>query len=255
VEALSGAVGTIAELSTWLTDGATDVVRRIGKIQRDLLWRFTAASSSFTTGGFSGSNALEVLDVQRGSWPAYEIPAAFRQQAVEATSIHKCTAKRPCFYKLNDVIYVKPDPATGALGYASYIAPFTVAYGDSAIAGFPDELEYLVVLYGAVENTKAKLADLVVPTSLAAGTSAGLIPETFEVEYDKASTHLDTNEDPELAQIKIEQVKLLLAGYAHDKSLYDSQAAVLQARLVALTKQYEDGFVPFKVARSANVQS
>ena len=51
----------------------------------------------------------------------------------------------------NPTLFVKPTPTANQPAYVHYISYPTVAYTDTSIDNFPDEAEYLVVLYAAVK--------------------------------------------------------------------------------------------------------
>jgi hypothetical protein len=63
------------------------------------------------------------------------------------------TATDPVYYIESNNLNILPS-ASSAVGKYSEVQYPAVAYGDSAIAVFPDEAEYLVVLYAAMKSVE-----------------------------------------------------------------------------------------------------
>ncbi len=166
VEAVSGAVSSTTELTVWLTDGVIDVIRRMGKLGYKDMFRFASQASLATSVGLNMGTGMEILDVRRGTYSAHEIPAFLRYKAIKTGNVNYVTAKNPAFYKLDNRLYVLPNPKS-LTAYISYIAPTSVTYSASAISNFPNELDYLVVLYAVLMNLQAKISDLSLPADIA----------------------------------------------------------------------------------------
>lgn len=164
VTALSGSVSDATELGTWLTDGAVDVIRRLALSQPEVLIRAASTYNIGTSGGTLGTAAF-ILDVYRGTYSCEEIVPGMRFKYNDSSSLFKATTKHPVYYRLNNRITVLPQPSASQ-AYASIVAPPTVASTDSVIATFPNDIEYLVVLYAACQNLQAKMTDLTLPADV-----------------------------------------------------------------------------------------
>jgi hypothetical protein len=70
------------------------------------------------------------------------------------------TATDPVYYISNNLLSVVPEPSNSQNAHVQALAYPTVAYtdGNSGIAKFPDEAEYLVPLYAAIKSLQNALA-------------------------------------------------------------------------------------------------
>uniref|UniRef100_A0A6M3XPW0 Uncharacterized protein n=1 Tax=viral metagenome TaxID=1070528 RepID=A0A6M3XPW0_9ZZZZ len=164
VTALTGAPTSGTECSTWLTDGAADIIRRIKLIDPMQLFRF-ASTATVGTSGLAQNNVSLVLDVYRGTWESREIPAMIRHKAGDSASIYRATTQHPKHYFLNNTLKILPTPgATNA--HASLVKVPAISSASSSSATFPDDMYYLIILYAAVQNLEAKMSDLVLPDDI-----------------------------------------------------------------------------------------
>jgi len=69
--------------------------------------------------------------------------------AFASSQMEKSTVTDPVYYTQNNFLNAIPSGKT--VGYSEVQYP-AVAYGDSAVASFPDEAEYLVALYAAIKS-------------------------------------------------------------------------------------------------------
>lgn len=276
VEAISGTVSGTAKLNTWLSDAVIDVTRRMIALRKDFAARF---ASQFTIGsaGATLATGMELFNVRRGSFPAYELDANMRYKAVNTSSMHYVTTKNPAYYKLDNKVFVLPKPATATptKAYASYIAPATVTYSATSISNFPHELEYLVALKAAVSNLQEKMVNitfpddivlpvapsldnsytlLTAPTAPAAATfthvsvtlpTAPVFVAPSNTLYSTAigtvTTQIETNEDIELASVKLQQVQESIQNYNQELQSaiadYNKENAIFQTTISKLLQE------------------
>jgi len=140
---------TQTELTQFLTDGAKEVINLLP----EGLLPLCSSSVSFTSGSASTLNTGKVLHVLRSdgdiSQPCRSIPAMYKGKYSDPDDMNYATVTDPAFYVENNTIDVLP--AGGSCTYSEVQYP-AVAYGDSAIAVFPDEAEYLVALYASIKT-------------------------------------------------------------------------------------------------------
>lgn len=166
VTALTGAPADNTELSQWLSDGVVDVIRRIRIVRPDMLARFAQGTYQSNATGVTMSTLAEVLDVSRNGYEAKFVESSMRHRANRSTSYYRASNQHPMWYELDNTLYVLPTPTASAKAYISYIAPISVLHSDSSITPFPDELEYLVVLYACMQNMIAQTSNLTIPADL-----------------------------------------------------------------------------------------
>ena len=139
---------TQTELTQFLTDGAKEI---INVLPEDLL-NFCTSSVSFTSGSASTLNTGKISNVLRSdgdiTQPCRDVPALYKGRYSDPDDMNYATVTDPIYYIENNSLDVLP--AGGSVTYSEVQYP-AVAYGDSAIAVFPDEAEYLVPLYASVK--------------------------------------------------------------------------------------------------------
>ena len=145
---------TQTELTQFLTDGAKEVIN----VLPPALLNLCASSVSFTSGSASTLNTGNVLRVFRSdgdiTQPCRAIDAMNKGRFSDSDDMNYATVTDPVFYIENNSLDVLP--AGGSATYSEVQYP-AVAYGDSAISAFPDEVEYLVVLYASMKSLQNKL--------------------------------------------------------------------------------------------------
>jgi len=91
--------------------------------------------------------------------------------ATDSSSLYYATVTDPVYWIDGDnsgaaTLYVKPTPTANQPSIVHHIAYPAVAYGDSAVANFPDEGEYLLVLYASVKGLQRLQNDLLSNTDV-----------------------------------------------------------------------------------------
>ena len=208
------------ELTQFLTDGAKEIIN----ILPPHLLALCAKEVTFTSQavGSEGSASLlntgKVLNVFRGNYEARQISPKKKHKANLSTSIHHATTSDPVFYIQNNKINVLPSSIACKYNEITYPA---VAFGDDTIATFPDEAEYLVVLYGAMKTLVAHIGALTIPpgvtgdastltsdaqtiTSGQTGTDAEF--KEFDMWFTALGEMIEDDEDIELASAQIEKI-------------------------------------------------
>ena len=142
------------------TDFINDAMREaiyeiIQTAPEHVIHNFTQTSAEITSNGAANPN-MKILAVQRESGvdgdfiQCKEMPMAHENKVQNPSSLFYATKQNPVFIRRDAKIYVYPAPSsspdTFKYVYANY--PSGDYYNQSAIATFPDELEYVVV-YGA----------------------------------------------------------------------------------------------------------
>ena len=166
--------GTSGEVLTlhanqWLTDGAKEVIHILPP---KLKQKCTTATGVGTDFKVDLDGLGEVLYVTRENAdagylaPCREIPSMYGGMATDSSNImHYATATDPVYWIDGDnsgaaTLYVKPTPTTNQPAIVHHVAyPTIVGSDDSVVANFPDELEYLVVLYAAIKIVERQLVE------------------------------------------------------------------------------------------------
>ena len=155
---------TQTELSTFLADGASEVINAMPQRLKYLC----ATQDTFTSTAFGSESEVpksaQVLSVTRADEPCRLIPAetagrASDSSAFASSHMEKATATDPVWYIYNGKINALPD--SGSCKYLEIVRP-SVVFGDDSmddrIPSFPLEYEYLVPLYAAIKSLQNAMA-------------------------------------------------------------------------------------------------
>ena len=180
----TGISGEVLSLhaTQWLTDGAKEVVIQLpAALQKKcaVVQTFTsaAAGSEAETLGEGG-----VLSVFAGSVSCRLIANSDKYKAADSGDILYATATDPAYYFEADKINVLPASLT--CKYEEVQFP-TVGFADNGINNFPDEAEYLVVLYAATKACSHQMVQFQTDTAIDT-TALGAI----KTELDKADNNI-----------------------------------------------------------------
>jgi len=234
---------TQTELTQFLTDGAKEVINSFGN-NYDLLSQCAAKQSTFTSAALESEaetlNTGKVLTVylthSSSTYPCRKINPNHKYYYADGSSfasaqMEQATVTDPVYYIQNNKI--NAIPASKTVGYSEVQYP-AVAYGDSAIAVFPDEAEYLVPLYASIKSLQnamaAKASNSDITTALTAVNTE--LDETQAVcdelngQVDSAVTAL-SNMATEIA-LANQEVDDALSEIAEAISLTDSAGSGIQ---------------------------
>ena len=226
----SGTYPTQGQLTQFLTDGTREI---IGILPPDLL-QYCVDYTEIT-----GSSAMNIgADIDIGKivfvtksdgvryLPTRKIPAAFSSLANDSTSLkYFGTDSDPVYWIISDGsnpgLEVFPTPTSTKKARVHHIAYPDTAYNWTGIDNFPDNAEYLVVLYAAMKSLLSAIGNLTIPptvggasesltttmtglTSDQVGTDADFLD--FSVWFTALGEMIEDDEDMELASAQIEKI-------------------------------------------------
>ena len=169
VDALTGFSTTDNDaLSDWLTFGAREIINMMpNKMKQKCSKLFVLNGTNGTTLDLDDKG--KVLHVTRKyasdkhHVPCREVSPLLADSANDSTSIHKASKTDPVYYITSNSsseprLFVLPTPTNDEPSNAYCVNYPTITHTDGAsgIANFPDELEYLVVLYAAIKALEAQ---------------------------------------------------------------------------------------------------
>ena len=164
VDALTGFAGTEDDaLSDWLTAGAKEI---INLLPDNLLYKCVSTSTldNSTPTLTNMDTRGKIFSVIRGdgniSYPCRQVSSDKIGTATDPGLVsdvddmfNYATSTSPVYAIKGNVLYVKPIPTSKDIAIVESVTYPAVAHGDggSGISNFPDEAEYLVVLYAAIK--------------------------------------------------------------------------------------------------------
>ena len=142
---------TQAELTQFLTDGAKEILNTLPRSKQSL---FTTSNDLNTSSQSLTLLGSEIFSVTRDdgtiNQPCRRVPAELNGRIRDADDMMAATVTDPAYYVTNNILVVVPSPTNAQNAHVHTLNYPTVSFGDSAIAKFPDDAEYLVPIYGAI---------------------------------------------------------------------------------------------------------
>ena len=142
----------------WLTDGAKEVINSLPPNLLKLCSNKISFGSSSNAAGSEAEtlNTGKVINVFANSVLCREIDSSLKYKAEDRDDVNYATSTDPAYYIEGNFINVLPSGRTCIYEEVQYPS---IVVTDTAIARFPDEAEYLVVLYAAIRAVQERMAN------------------------------------------------------------------------------------------------
>jgi len=152
---LVGAFSDETALDTFITEGANEVINAMPRPMQERVAEETAVSTGTTTS--EGHKVLYMLRTDGTiDQPCRRIPARQRGRVADSDDMEYATTSDPAYYINDGKFNILPSGGSGnklvsVLTYSQESGTILDASDIDTIANFPNEAEYLVVLYAAVK--------------------------------------------------------------------------------------------------------
>ena len=175
IQALAG-TGTGSEMADWMTDGAREIINILPPKLKEKCSQITALTDA---NGIDMDGFGDVLHVTRETGntttiyaPCRKIPSMYGGMAADSSSLmYYGTTTDPVYWIESNSsdhsrLFIKPDPTASQdakiyhIGYPSFTTGDTETWDiaqKTTITNFPDEAEYLVILYTAIKVLQNKM--------------------------------------------------------------------------------------------------
>ena len=195
-----GTAPTQTELTQFLTDGAKEIINILPPNLLDWCASGQTFTSTVPNSESETMNTGKILRVYRSDGDfdrvCRRIKADDKGYVTDPDDMGYASVTDPVFYTQNNKINVLPEGGSCKYDEVQYPA---VAFGDSAIAVFPDEAEYLVVLYASIKSLQNVLSD---KSSTSTTINTALVAMVSELNETQAICDLiNTQVDSALAEI------------------------------------------------------
>jgi len=191
IEDLVGTVGDDNALTQWLQDGT----REVTNILPPNLKEYCYSKQTFTSNAANSEAETMITgqlgSVYAGSVECRQIRPMDKHKASSSSSIEFASATDPVYYVEGNKINILPASSSG-IYYV--VADPTVANTDDSIANFPNEMEYLVVLYASIKATEFLMTNEEDPELFAP------IISSLKQDYDKGIAMLAAQGIPKAQQ-------------------------------------------------------
>ena len=224
VEDLIGAVGDDALITQSLKDSSTKILE-VAPLE---ILEKIATSNSVSSSGTTINDKI-VLSAYKDTIVAKKINYHELAKYKDSGSIYYASANDPVYYFVGTKIYIVADGAATTGHYTGVDKTPGVAYDDTNLQEFPPEAEYLMVLGASLYCIQRKITDLTLPTLTLPTvpvppvlsqnsvtlptTTPEYVPPVASPSFAKVITYIETDEDVELAGIKLKQIETELAEY------------------------------------------
>ena len=168
---------TQTELTQFLTDGAKEILTTLPDSKKELFTTSNELNGSSVNYTVAGSEVFSVTrDDGTINQPCRRVPARLQGRVRDSGDMMAASQTDPVYYIANNLLSVVPEPSNSRNAHVQALAYPAVAYGDSAVAKFPDEAEYLIPLYASIKSLQnamaAKAGNSAITTALTAMTNA-----------------------------------------------------------------------------------
>jgi hypothetical protein len=171
IEDMVGIVGSSADttsdttaITSWLTDGAKEIINAMSPnllalcaTEQTLTPRAVGSESSAAT-----LKTGRVFNVRRNDGtidqPCRLVSSRVKGRVSDPDEMDYATATDPVYYIESNYLNILPS-SSSAVGKYSEVQYPSVTYDIDAISTFPDEAEYLVVLYAAMKASERIVSD------------------------------------------------------------------------------------------------
>ena len=165
VEDLIGSVNDTQLISDSLTSSAAELLSALPK---ECLWVVSTSTGDITAANYNVEKCL-ILNVLRENGTdgdyhnCHEVPSSYFGHVQDVNSVWYPSTSEPVYLLKNGHVFVYPAPGVSPNAFqVEYVTNPTVAFGSSAITGFPDEYESVVVTGAAMKCTIRLMSDSVV---------------------------------------------------------------------------------------------
>ena len=208
VDALTGFAGTEDDaLTDWLTAGAKELINIFPNNLKEKCSTITNLyiGNTNTTMDMDGCGEILYATRENANSGYYaqcrKIPSSYGDMSNDSSSLHYATATDPVYWIESNssgasTLFVKPTPTAAQPAKIYHIGYPAVAHGDGAsgIDNFPDEAEYLVVLYASVKALQRLMNNLNSNTDIDTTAFAAVNTELDETQAicDLINTQVDS---------------------------------------------------------------
>ena len=171
IQTLAG-TATDGEMDQFCTDGAKEIINILPPKLKEKCMQETTLNNSSPTLDLDANASGEILHVTRLSadsggvrLPCREVPSAYGELTGDSSSIYYASVTDPAYWISSSsdapMLSVNPTTTLNKTAIVYHIKYPTIDVdGDDSIDNFPNEAEYLVVLYAAIKVLQNKMNEM-----------------------------------------------------------------------------------------------
>jgi len=161
---LVGETPTQSELDTWCLEAVKEIAMQLPASMHEKCSDKSTLNTSTTTLDLNTATVGRVLYCTRNNGTydkSCRLVSSSEAHLVDdstATNFY-ATADDPAYFLRDNKAEIKPNPDGNGASFYHILYPSGVTYDDSSISNFPQEAEYLVVLYAAIRAVQERMAN------------------------------------------------------------------------------------------------
>ena len=268
IQALAG-TATQTEMDQWMNDGAREVMNLLPPHLKEYCY----SKQTFTSAAANSEAETMIIgqlgSVYAGSVECRQIRPMDKHKASDSNSLEKASSTDPVYYVEGNKINILPASSSGV--YYVIPNPSINASDVSTIDNFPNEAEYLVVLYAAIKvlqnkmNEKSRsdlsldfaippipptpsfttptIGDVTISPTLLMnlGTPPVYNSQIVSPDFGDANTWLNTEEDSEMVASRVQiiqsQIQDFQAKIQNELNVFNKENTEYQTKLQEAVQQ------------------
>lgn len=167
VDLVGSGYSDTAAMTQFLKDGVRQLVNVLPPNRLDDILTVQTLNGSTTTFSLNDADNYargNIISVSRENSQSIkqicrQIPISMVSRASDPEDLMFISDTDPAYYISGGTLNVLPTPTNNQTAEVVYVPLTNVIYSDELINGFPNDLEYLVVLYAAIKSAQALLAE------------------------------------------------------------------------------------------------
>ena len=163
IQSLAGSV-TESEIDQWCEDAVRELINLFPPNLKEMCYAKNTFTSAAANSEAETIATQHISNVFAGDVQCREIHPRNKYKASDVDSIEYATSTDPVYYIEGSKINILPASSSGI--YYAIADPSITASSDSAISNFPNEAEYLVVLYAAIKVLQNKMNEMDTVTAI-----------------------------------------------------------------------------------------
>ena len=177
IEDLAGTIPATCDAEQFIKDGAHDVIHKVLTYAPHHADSFTGSSVSISDGGTAVDGHIQSVEIHGSE--AREISLKERLAAQDTNSIYAATTEDPVYWKTQGVIIPYPSGGCATAFVAEHGAISNWDSSNSAIANFPEDFYYQVILYASMKVLHHRMVVHTMPTLGTINTMVGINAPTM----------------------------------------------------------------------------
>ena len=233
---LAGTTGSLSgenltlHVNQWLNDGAKEIINTLpSTLLLECSTTSTLDNTATTLTNLDSKGPL--IDIIRKDGvrfqPCRVIPPTHRGRIDDPEDLFSFATKSdPVYYIVANTLHIKPTPTATETAEVTHVAYPTVVFSNDTINNFPDQAEYLVVLYAASKALQHRMNELQTKIPIHSDQDGSYSsPSASSQGWEIVRNWLEGEEDTEMASMTMQALNNEMQQFVGEYQWYQSQLA------------------------------